>query len=54
MIDKPWTESCSEDEEFDKAEKGWAVKVSKDLVISAQYVQCWSYRDTFGCSAQPT
>lgn len=33
-----WTESCSE--EFAKAEKGWAVKVSKYLFISAQYVQC--------------
>lgn len=34
----PWTESCSE--EFAKVEKGWAVKVSKYLVFSAQYVQC--------------
>lgn len=34
----PWIESCSG--EFAKAEKGWAVKVSKYLVISAQYVQC--------------
>lgn len=40
-----WIESCRG--EFAKAEKGWAVKLSKYLVISAQYVQC--YRSTFGC-----
>lgn len=47
---EPWTESCTE--EFAKAEAGWAEKVSKYLVISAQYLQCWSYRGTFGCSVQ--
>lgn len=42
----PWVESGSE--EFAKAEKGWAVKVSKYLVISTQYVPCWGYRSMSG------
>ena len=46
---EPWTESCTE--EFAKAEKGWAVKVSKYLVILLSMFSV-SVRGTFGCSVQ--